>query len=84
MKIDLSTGELWDLLKKGSINQRDFIESLKYTEFEEFMELWEEVYNDIDLRSCLNGGCLFVEDAPEDVEEEWVIYENGRITISLY
>ena len=84
MKIDLNASEIWDLLKEGSTNQRDFIESFKYTEFEEFIELWEEVYNDLDLRSCLNGGCLFVEDDPEDVEEEYVIYGNGRVIITLY
>ena len=84
MKIDLSTGEIWDLLREGSSNQRNFIESLNYNEFEEFIEEWEYLYNDLDLRSCLNGGCLIVKDAPEDVEEEYIIYENGRITITLY
>ena len=84
MKIEMTTGEIWDLLKQGSTNQRNFIESLNYTEFEEFIEEWEYLYNDLDLRSCLNGGCLFVEDTPEDVEEEYVIYENGRISITLY
>ena len=84
MKIDLSTSEVWDLLKEGSTNQRDFIESLYYDEFEEFLEEWEYLYNDFDLRSCLNGGCLFVEDTTEDVEEEDIIYDNGRITIRLY
>ena len=84
MKIDLNPGEIWDLLKEGSTNQRDFIESLYYDEFEEFLEEWEYLYNDFDLRSCLNGGCLFVEDTTEDVEEEDIIYDNGRITIILY
>lgn len=83
MKIDMSAGEIWDLLKEGSSNG-NFINSLDYNEFEEFIELWEEEYNYFDLRSCLNGGCLFVEDTPEDVEEEYVIYENGRIWITLY
>lgn len=83
MKIDLSTGEIWDILKEGSTNQRDFIDSLKYSEFEEFVILWEEEYNYFDLRSCLNGGCLFVED-PNEAEEDYIIYNNGRIIISLY
>ena len=83
MKIDMTASEIWNLLKEGSTNQRDFIESLKYHEFKEFMEVWEEEYNCLDLRSCLNGGCLFVEDTPEDVEEEY-IYENGRIAIIFY
>lgn len=83
MKIDLSTGEIWDLLKQGSSNQRDFIECLKYDEFEEFIEEWEYLYNDLDLISCLNGGCLFVED-PNEAEEDHIIYDNGRVIISLY
>lgn len=83
MKIEMTTGEIWDLLKEGSTNQRNFIESLKYDEFEEFIELWEEEYNYLDLRSCLNGGCLFVEDQNE-AEEEYIIYNNERIIISLY
>ena len=84
MKLDLSTGEIGDLLKEGSTNQRNFIEKLYYEEFEEFIELWEEEYNYLDLRDCLNGGCLFVEDTSKDVEEEYIIYNNGRIIISLY
>lgn len=86
MKLDLSTYEIGKLLKEGSTPQKDFIEKLYYEEFKEFIELWEEEYNYLDLRSCLNGGCLFVEDTPEDVEdiEEYVIYENGRVAIALY
>ena len=84
MKIDLSTSEIYDLLKEGSTNQRNFIDSLNYTEFEEFIEEWEYLYNDLDLRSCLNGWCLFVEDTPDDIEEEYVIYENDRVAITLY
>ena len=80
MKIDLSTGELWDLLKEGSTNQRNFIESLKYDEFEEFIEEWEYLYNDLDIRSCLNGGVLSVEDDPV---KDYVIWENDRIGIVL-
>ena len=84
MKIDLNAGEIWDLLKEGSTNQRDFIESLYYDEFEEFIEEWEYLYNDFDLRSCLNGGCLFVEDTPEDIEEiEYIIWRNNRVGIVL-
>ena len=83
MKIEMTTGEIWDLLKEGSTNQRNFIESLNYDEFEEFLEEWEYLYNDLDLRSCLNGGCLFVED-PNEAEEDYIIYNNGRIIISLY
>ena len=84
MKIELSTSEIWDLLKEGSTNQKNFINSLKYSEFEEFIDIIENYCNEFDLRGYLNGGCLFVEDTPEDVEEEYIIYENGRITITLY
>lgn len=82
MEIDLCTDEIWDLLKKGSTNQRNFINSLRYSEFKEFIELWEEEYNYLDLRGCLNGGCLSVE---EDGEiDEYTIWENGRVTIYFY
>lgn len=79
MKIDLSTGELWDLLKEGSTNQRNFIDSLYYNEFEEFIESIED-YEDFDLRGHLNGGVLSVEDDPV---EDYVIWENERISIVL-
>lgn len=84
MKIDLSIYEIGKLLKEGSIPQKDFIEKLYYEEFKEFIELWEEEHNYLDLRSCLNGGVLSVEETSEDVEEEHIIYENGRIAITLY
>ena len=83
MKLDLNVNEIWNLLKEGSTNQRDFVEKLYYEEFKEFIILWEEEYNYFDLRSCLNGGCLFVED-PNEAEEDYIIYNNGRIIISLY
>lgn len=84
MKIDLSISEIWDLLKEGSTNQRVFIESLKYSEFEEFLSQHQMFFEEYDIRDLLNGGCLFVEDTPEDVEEDYIIYENGRIFITLY
>ena len=37
MKIELNVSEIWDLLKQGSTNQRNFIESLTYNEFKEFI-----------------------------------------------
>lgn len=84
MKIDLNNLEIWNLLKEGSTNQRNFINSLTFTEFNEFLEQHELFFEEYDIRSLLNGGCLFVEDTPEDVEKEYVIYENGRIFITLY
>lgn len=79
MKIDLSISEIWDLLKNGSINQRDFISSLTYNEFKEFIELIED-YEEFDLRGYINGGVLKVEDDPED---DFIIWSNDRIGIVL-
>ena len=79
MKIDLSTGKIWDLLQEGSTNQRDFIDSLYYNEFEEFIEFIDE-YDEFDLIGYLNGGVLSVEDTPE---EEYIIWSNERISIVL-
>ena len=79
MKIDLSTGEIWDLLKEGSTNQRNFIDCLDYSEFEEFVEFIED-YSDFDLRGLINGGCLSVEDNPV---EDYIIWRNERIAIVL-
>ena len=90
MEIDLSIGEIWDLLREGSRNQREFINSLRYSEFEEFLEECEYIFEEYDLRGLLNGGCLFVEETPEDEEENeeneeiCIIYRNDRITIYLY
>lgn len=83
MKMDLNNLEIWNILKEGSTNQKDFVSSLTYNEFKEFIELIED-YEEFDLRGYINGGCLFVEDLSEDVEEEYIIYENGRVAITLY
>ena len=79
MKIEMTTGEIWDLLREGSTNQRNFIESLEYSEFEEFIESIED-YEDFDLRGWLNGGVLSVEDDPI---EDYVIWKNERVAIVL-
>ena len=78
MKIDLSTGEIWDLLKEGSTNQRNFIESLNYGEFEEFIDIIEMEYPEMDLRGNINGGVLWVE---EDPVEDYIVWRNDRIAI---
>ena len=78
MKIDLSTGELWDLLKEGSTNQRNFIENLKYDEFEEFIDIIEMEYPEMDLIGDINGGVLWVEDDPV---EDYIVWRNDRIAI---
>ena len=79
MKIELSTSEIWNLLKEGSTNQRNFIDCLDYDEFEEFVEFIED-YDEFDLRGYLNGGVLSVEDDPV---EDYVIWSNNRISIVL-
>lgn len=78
MKIDLNTGELWDLLKEGSTNQRNFIESLKYDEFEEFIDIIELECPEMDLIGNINGGVLWVEDDPV---EDYIVWRNDRIAI---
>ena len=80
MKIELSTSEIWDLLKEGSTNQKNFIESLRYDEFEEFIGLIDESYDEFDLRGYLNGGVLSVEDDPE---EDYIFWSNNRVSIVL-
>lgn len=79
MKIEMTVNEIWDLLKEGSTNQRNFIESLRYSEFEKFIEYIEEYYDgEFDLRGEINGGVLWVEDDPL---EDYIIWRNDRITI---
>ena len=78
MKIEMTTGEIWDLLKQGSSNQRNFIESLKYDEFEEFIDIIEMEYPEMDLIGDINGGVLWVE---EDPVEDYILWRNDRIAI---
>ena len=80
MKIDLNASELRDLLKEGTTNQRNFIDSLYYSEFEEFIEFIDEFYDEFDLRGYLNGGVLSVEDDPE---EDYIFWSNNRVSIVL-
>lgn len=79
MKINLRTWEIWNLLKQGSSNERKFRNSLRYSEFKEFIELIED-YGDLDLRGLINGGVLKVEDDPED---DLTIWRNNRVGITL-
>ena len=82
MKLDLNISEIWDLLHEGSTNQREFINSLRYSEFKEFIEIIED-YDDFDLRGYINGGVLVSEET-DQINEDHAIYWNGRVTISLY
>ena len=78
MKIEMTTSEIWDLLKEGSTNQKNFIESLRYDEFEEFMDILEMECPEMDLRGNINGGLLWVE---EDPVEDYIAWKNDRIAI---
>lgn len=83
MKIELSTGEIWDILKEGSTNQREFINSLRFSEFREFIEEHEMFLEEYDIRSLINGGVLVSEET-DQIDEDHTIYSNGRVIISLY
>ena len=78
MKIDLNVSEIWDLLKQGSSNQREFINSLRFSEFEEFIDIIEMECPEMDLRGNINGGVLWVEDDPV---EDYIVWRNDRIAI---
>ena len=82
MKMELSTIEIYDLLKNGTSNQRNFANTLTFTEFNEFLGEHERFFEEYDLRDLLNGGCLSVEEGGEI--NEYTIWENDRVTISLY
>lgn len=79
MKIDLCASEIWDLLKEGSTNQKDFVEDLYYSEFVEFIEFIEYYNDEFDILGYLNGGVLHVEEDP--AEDDYIIWSNDRITV---
>lgn len=78
MNIEMTTSEIWDLLNEGSSNQRDFINSLRYSEFKEFIDIVEMEYPEMDLRGNINSGILWVEDDPV---EDYIVWRNDRIAI---
>ena len=78
MKIEMTISEIWDLLKEGSTNQKNFVESLRYAEFEEFMNVLEIGCPETDLRGEINGGVLWAEDDPV---EDYIVWRNDRIAI---
>lgn len=82
IKMELNTIEIYELLKNGTSNQRNFANNLSFTEFNEFIRGHEIFFEEYDLRDLLNEGCLAVEEGGE--MDECTIWENGRITISLY
>ena len=75
MIIEVGTLELLDLLDNGTTAQKIFTKQLTIDEFEEFIEVWEEIINEdiqcnpsnyeetlsrLDIRSLLNGGVLYI------------------------
>lgn len=82
MKMELSTIEIYELLKNGTSNQRNFANTLSFTEFNKFLGEHERFFEEYDLRDLLNGGCLAVEEGGEI--DKNTIWENGRVTIYLY
>ena len=82
MKMELNTIEIYELLKNGSINQKNFVNNLTFVEFNEFLLMHERFFEEYDLRDLLNGGCLTVEENGEI--DEHTIWENDRVTIYLY
>ena len=83
MKLDLSVSEIWDLLKEGSTNQRNFINSLRFSEFREFVKEHEMFLEEYDIRDLINGGVLVSEET-DQINEDHCIFSNGRVTINLY
>lgn len=83
MKIEMNVSEIWDLLKQGSSNQKNFINSLRFSEFKEFVEEHEMFLEEYDIRSLINGGVLVSEET-DQINEDHTIYSNGRVTINLY
>ena len=82
VKMELSTSEIWDLLKNGTSNQRNFANTLSFNEFNDFLGEHERFFEEYDLRDLLNGGCLAVEEGGEI--NDYAIWKNGRVTIYLY
>ena len=82
MKMELSTLEIYELLKNGTTNQRNFANTLSFAEFNEFLEMHERFFEEYDVRDLLNGGCLTVEENGEI--DEHTIWENSRVSIYLY
>ena len=82
MRMELSTIEIYELLKNGTTNQRYFTNTLTFTEFNEFLGEHERFFEEYDLRDLLNGGCLAVKEGGEI--DEHTIWENGRVSIYLY
>ena len=66
MYIDLNDYEIMQILRDGSTNQRNFVnkvDSLKIDYFKlfEVLEDYQEYFNtQIDIRSLLNGGALYI------------------------
>ena len=81
MNIDMSIGEVMDLLLEGSTNQRQFMADISesgnnlYEVFGVLEDLYEEGVVTHDLRSLLNGGALFFEELTDFHKDYYLTYE---------
>ena len=81
MNIDMSIGEVMDLLLEGSTNQRQFMADISesgnnlYEVFGVLEDLYEEKVVTHDLRSLLNGGALTFEELTDYHKDYYMTYE---------
>ena len=81
MNIDMSIGEVMDLLLDGSTNQKQFMADISesgnnlYEVFGVLEDLYEEKVVTHDLRSLLNGGALKFEELTDFHKEYYMTHE---------
>lgn len=66
MQIELSNMELYDMLKDGSTNQKNFIKDIDDNNLD-IDDVFDTIENTLieceyDIRSLLNGGALYIDD----------------------
>lgn len=71
----MTVSELFTLMSNGTTNQKNFIESLTFNEFERIIEFLEDEYYTTEfiseIRGWINGGVMRIVDAPND----WTVLE---------
>lgn len=83
--VDLSNFEVVELLKQGSTNQRNFINSILEADnspedvIEAIKNFDEEINSQTDLRGWLNGGVMTFEEITEEIQDNYccIPCENG-------
>lgn len=83
--VDLSNFEVVELLKQGSTNQRNFINSILEADnspedvIEAIKNFDEEIGSQTDLRGWLNGGVMTFEEITEEIQDNYccIPCENG-------